>query len=78
MGYYKIRLRAKIKGHTWTDDYNTPGEKRGQTKRYKTLAEAKKAMKKNTWGIPHEKKIVYVKTKKKKSSNYFNFPIIEW
>lgn len=73
MGYYKIRLRAKAGKfkRTWTDDYNTPGEKRGQTKRYKTLAEAKKAMKKNTWGIPHEKKIVYVKSKKKRSSGPF-------
>ena len=71
MGYYKIMLKPK-RGGNWMDDYNTPG-KTGQTKRYRSLALAKKAMRRNTWGIPHVKKIVYVKNRTQRTQRKMGF-----
>ncbi len=60
--YYKIRLKSSAPTVTmgWTDDYNNPDPKnKKRTKRYGTLAQAKKDYNKVTWGIPHYKKIVH-------------------
>jgi hypothetical protein len=64
--YYKIKMKAVDKAYdgssqSWIDDLNTPPAKgKKGTKHYKTLAEAKKAYNKNTWGLRHIKRIVKV------------------
>lgn len=69
MGYYKIRLKPKGGSAGWMDDYNRPDPKNPRrTQHFKTLVAAKQAARRNTWGIPHQTKVVYVSGAKKKRS----------
>ena len=67
--YYKIQMKAVDKNlsslEPWLDDLNTP-EIKGKkgTKHYKTLAGAKKAYPRISWGLRHRKRIVKVYGKK--------------